>query len=88
MNFGPNKAKYAFGPIMAKNIYGPSTAKNIYGPPKAKYIYSSPMAKNIHGPSMVENTLMLIIRINGKTKRGDKKTLLILRSSAHALKNP
>ena len=64
---------------MAKNIYSPSTAKNIYGPTKAKYIY---------GPSMAENTLMLIIRINGKTKRGDKKTLLILRSSAHALKNP
>ena len=53
---------------MAKNIYSPSTAKNIYGPTKAKYIY---------GPSMAENTLMLLIRINGKTKSADKKTLQI-----------
>ena len=92
MNFGPNKAKYAFGPPMAKNIYGPSTAKNIYGPPMAKYIYGPPMAKNIYGPSMAENTLMLLIRINGKTKKGWQKNITNLKkreqSSAHALKSP
>ena len=55
-----------------------------FGPNKTKYALGSPMAKNIHGPSMDENTIMLLIRINGKTQRGDKKTLHILRSVSRA----